>query len=110
MANLSVTEVEVKLFSKDKTKIRAFANIVVNNALAIKNLKVIDGTNGLFVSMPSQKNTKTNEFVDIVYPINKESRKIIHDAIIDAYHKEVDSGISTKKKTIKKEENDELFK
>jgi DNA-binding cell septation regulator SpoVG len=37
--------------------------------------------------MPSTKN-KANEFVDVVFPTNKETRKIIVDAVMKEYNSE----------------------
>jgi len=88
MANFEVTEVTVRPFaSKGKpSSIKAFVDIVLNDAMAIKGLKVIDGKNGLFIAMPSIKN-KQGEFVDIAHPINKDARAILDTAIMNEFKK-----------------------
>ena len=46
-------------------------------------VKIIEGANGLFVSMPSYK--VGNEYKDICFPITQECRKQLNDAVIGAY-------------------------
>jgi len=79
-----ITEIRIRKFDSPKSKIKAFVDITINNSLAIKNLKVIDGSKGLFLSMPSTKN-KEGGFDDIVFPINNEARKYMTDTILKEY-------------------------
>ena len=89
---MSITEVKVfpaKDSSKlkaDSSRLKAFAAIVLENCFIIRDLKIIEGAKGLFVSMPSRKR-KDGTFRDIVHPLNSETRKMIEDRVIDEYHK-----------------------
>jgi stage V sporulation protein G len=55
---MNITEVRVKLI-EDKTdnRLRAFCSITIDHAFVVRDLKVIDGPRGLFISMPSRKRT-----------------------------------------------------
>ena len=64
---------------------RAFASVAVDDLIAIRGIRVVDGEKGLFVSMPQSKNEKTGEFHDIAFPLNGELRKAISEAILDKY-------------------------
>jgi stage V sporulation protein G len=55
--------------------------------LAIKHLRIVEGNNGLFVSMPS-KRKKDGVYEDIFHPLNKETRKYIEQEILEKYHQE----------------------
>jgi len=48
---------EVKIFIKDSPdkKLRAYATVTFDNAFVVRNIKVIEGTGGLFIAMPSRK-------------------------------------------------------
>jgi len=48
---------EVKIFLKDSPdkKLRAYATVTFDNAFVVRNIKVIEGTGGLFIAMPSRK-------------------------------------------------------
>lgn len=80
---LEVTKVNIYKV-ENLGQIKAIANIVINNAIAINNIKIIEGKKGLFIGMPSRKNEK-GQFKDIVCPINNETRQIIQNAILKEY-------------------------
>jgi len=52
---MNITEVRIKLLDNQPDKLRAFASITVDDCLVIRDLKIIEGTNGLFIAMPSRK-------------------------------------------------------
>ena len=58
--------------------IKGTASVNINGAFAIRGVKIIEGSNGLFVSMPSYK--VGNEYKDICFPITQECRKQLHEA------------------------------
>ena len=83
---------EVKVFSaKDGGRLKAYATVVFDNSFIIRDLKIIEGNKGLFVSMPSRKR-KDGTFRDIVYPLNAETRQMIEDRVIREFDQVVESG------------------
>ena len=48
---------EVKIFLKDSPdkKLKAYATVTFDNAFVVRNIKVIEGSSGLFIAMPSRK-------------------------------------------------------
>lgn len=64
--------------------IRALASVNINHAFAVRNVKIVEGTKGLFVSMPSYK-TGNGEYKDICFPITSEARAQLNKAVLDAY-------------------------
>ena len=77
---------EVKVFPSQKSdKLKAYATVVFENAFIVRDLKVIEGKKGLFVSMPSRRR-KDGTFRDIVHPLNSDMRKNIEEAIILEYN------------------------
>jgi len=52
---MNITEVRVKLLENQPDKLRGFASITIENFLVIRDLKIIEGANGLFIAMPSRK-------------------------------------------------------
>ncbi len=55
---MEITEVRVKLVAVKNDKLRAFCSITVDNDFVIRDLKVIEGSKGAFVAMPSRKVTE----------------------------------------------------
>jgi len=80
---MEVTLVRLKVVGQYKVK--AFAEIVIDNSIAIKGLKIIcTRTKKLFVAMPN-KLRKDGSFSDIAFPLNNETRGIIEEAVLGAY-------------------------
>ncbi|MDH4222371.1 MAG: septation regulator SpoVG [candidate division Zixibacteria bacterium] len=79
---MEITEVRITL--RDEERLKAFANITFDNAFVIRGLKVINGNNGYFVSMPSRKRTDGTH-QDIAHPVNNEMRRLIEEKVLQAY-------------------------
>jgi stage V sporulation protein G len=78
---------EVKVYpATESGRLKAYATIVFENCFIVRDLKVIEGHKGFFVSMPSRKR-KDGSFRDIVHPLNSEMRKTIEDTIIQEFSK-----------------------
>jgi stage V sporulation protein G len=54
---MEITEVRIKLMEGSEDRLRAFCSITIDAAFVVRDLKIIDGTNGPFVAMPSRKLT-----------------------------------------------------
>jgi stage V sporulation protein G len=54
---MEITEVRVKLMEDSDDRLQAFCSITFDNCFVVRDLKIIDGTNGPFVAMPSRKLT-----------------------------------------------------
>jgi stage V sporulation protein G len=81
-----MTITEVRVYPVDQEKLRAYVSIVLDHCFLVSDIKVISGTSGLFVSMPS-KRKKTGEFKDIAHPLNSETRRWMADQILAEYHR-----------------------
>ncbi len=75
---------QVKVFPVHEDKLKAFASIVIDECFVVSDIKIIQGAEGLFVSMPSKKR-KNGMFRDIAHPLNSETRKKIEDRIVAKY-------------------------
>ena len=63
---------------------RAFASATIDQSLAIRGIRVVEGKEGLFVSMPSQK-TKSGEYKEICFPVTREFREQLQGSVLSAY-------------------------
>jgi stage V sporulation protein G len=52
---MKITEVRVKLLDNQPDKLRGFASITIGDSIVVRDLKIIEGANGLFIAMPSRK-------------------------------------------------------
>lgn len=75
---------EVKVFPIQEEKLKAFVSIVFDQCFMINDIKIIQGRDGLFISMPSRKK-KNGEFKDVAHPLNNEARRMIEEKILAEY-------------------------
>lgn len=54
---MEITEVRIKLMEDSDDRLQAFCSITFDNSFVVRDLKIIDGSNGPFVAMPSRKLT-----------------------------------------------------
>lgn len=81
---------EVKVFPVNEDRLKAYVSITIDNCFVIRDLKIIEGTSGLFVAMPSKKR-KDGQFKDIAHPLNQETRDTIERMVFEAYEAEIRS-------------------
>src|ERR1700741_1411735 len=81
--DMEITEVKVYP-AKENGRLKAYATVVFDNSFIVRDLKIIEGNKGLFVSMPSRRR-KDGTFRDIVHPLNSEMRQMVEDFIIKEY-------------------------
>lgn len=62
---------------------RAYASVTIDDALVIHDMRVVNGRNGLFVSMPAKK--VGNQYFDISHPITASARETLFSAILQEY-------------------------
>ena len=52
---MEITEVRIVLKDSPDKKLKAYATVTFDNAFVVRNIKVIEGSTGLFIAMPSRK-------------------------------------------------------
>ena len=77
---------EVKVFPIKEGQLKAYISVTFDGCFVVRELKLVDGKNGLFVSMPSRRR-KDGSFKDLAHPLNLEMRKVIENRIIEEYNK-----------------------
>ena len=84
---MKITNIRVSPVGEEKLK--AFVSVVFDDCFIVSDIKIIDGNNGLFISMPSKK-SKSGKFRDIAHPLNSETRQMIEGAVISEYNRVLD--------------------
>ena len=77
-------KLDVRVYPLDDPKgnTRAFANVAVNDTVAIRNIRVVEDAKGLFVTMPQSYDKKAEKYHDIAFPLNSDLRKEINRAVL----------------------------
>ncbi len=84
---MKITSVKVRITEKEDSRMKGIATVTIDDCFVVRDIRIIDGDNGLFIAMPSRK-TPTGEYHDIAHPISAECRKLFEDAIFEEYNKE----------------------
>jgi len=82
--NMQITE--VRIYPTDEDLVGAHVSIVFDNCFMVGEIRVIKGPTGLFVAMPSRKQSDGTDW-DMAYPANDETRNMIEQAILTEYEK-----------------------
>ena len=82
MAKLDVRVYPLKGQPDNSTK--AFASVTVEDLIAIKGIRVVEGSKGHFVVMPQSKDNEGN-YHDIAFPVNGDLRKAMNKAVLDEF-------------------------
>lgn len=84
---LAVTDVEVKVFPSlpGADHIKGVVQIVLNDQMIIRGLRIMDGISGLFVSYPIDPFFKGESFQFLVNPITRQLREHIENCILEKY-------------------------
>ena len=72
---------EVKIFPVGDAKLRAFVSVVFDRCFMVNDIRVIDGRQGLFISMPNRRR-RNGEFKDVAHPLNQETRSWIEQRVL----------------------------
>lgn len=79
---------EVRVFPVQEERLKAYVSITLDHCFVIRDLKVINGNNGLFVAMPSKKR-KDGTYRDTAHPLNSQTRQMIETIVLAEYNKEI---------------------
>ena len=85
---MEITKLEIYRREKERSRLKAFVDFTLDDCLAIRGAKIIDGNSRVFLSMPGRIN-KDGKEENVVFPTNKETREKFEKIILDAYNKKV---------------------
>lgn len=65
--------------------LKAFCDISVDERLLIKGIRVVEGRQGPFVTMPRQQ-TKDRTWSDVVVPMTRDTKLALSRIILEAFY------------------------
>jgi stage V sporulation protein G len=82
---MEITRVKIAL--SDDERIKAYATITIDDCFVIQGFRLTHSQKkGYFLFMPGKKNAD-GAYVDIVHPLNNETRQMIQDRVVAEYEK-----------------------
>ena len=83
---MKITNVSIRKSDREDSRMKAIASVLLDDEFAVHDIRIIEGTKGLFIAMPSRK-TSTGGYKDIAHPISQDVRSMFEKEILDAYEK-----------------------
>ena len=81
----AATKIEVvNLRRLDNGKIKAFADIMLDDTYVVKGFRVVEGSEGLFVGFP-QQNGKNGKWYDVFQAVNDEAKSRLSEIVMTSY-------------------------
>ena len=83
---LKISDVRVRLMQKNDSKLKGVASITIEDCFVVHDIKILEGNQGYFVSMPNRK-TPDGQYKDVAHPINTPTREELNKAVLEAFEK-----------------------
>jgi stage V sporulation protein G len=81
---IDIKVIKIHRLPKD-SRVKAFVDLGINDVFLIKGLRIVQGKNGLFVSMPVEQG-KDEKWYERVRCLNQEIRSLIAQKVLEAYN------------------------
>ena len=81
---MEITDIRIRQMSQEE-KMKAVVSVTFDNCFVVHDIKIIEGTDHLFIAMPSRK-TPEGEYKDIAHPINMDMREMLSERILEKYN------------------------
>jgi stage V sporulation protein G len=90
LSKMSNIKLDIKVYPlvKPQGNTLAFANVGIEDLVAINGIRIVDSSNGKFIAMPQSKDKEGN-YHDIAFPINGDLRKELNKAVLNKYREAV---------------------
>jgi stage V sporulation protein G len=80
---MEITEVRIHPVD-DEERLKAYVAITLDHCFVVRDLKIIDGDEGLFVAMPSRRR-RDGTYRDIAHPLNAETRAMLEERVLSSW-------------------------
>ena len=80
---MNISDIRIRKVMQDG-RLRAVVSMTVDDAIAVHDIKIVQGDERVFVAMPSRRD-ESGVFRDIIHPISPEASGEIEARIINAY-------------------------
>lgn len=84
---LAVSEVRIFPFKEGPSlgRMKALAEIVLNDQFIVRGLRIMESENGLYISYPVDPFVKGDEYKSICDPITRQLREHIENTVLEKY-------------------------
>lgn len=80
---MEITDIRIRKVTTEG-KLKAYVSVTFDSCFVIHNIKIIDGTTGFFIAMPSRK-IRNGEYKDIAHPICPDFRNKLQEMVLSKF-------------------------
>lgn len=81
---LNISHIRIKKF-EDKGNFKAYVDLTIASSFMIHGLRILEGPEGLFLTMPSKKEKDGSGYRDIAHPISVELKDELEALVFEKY-------------------------
>lgn len=83
---MKITSVKIHKTEKENSRMKGKVSVVLDDCFLIRDIRIIQGDDKLFVAMPSRKGSD-EEYHDIAHPLDQATRDMFEKTILEEYNK-----------------------
>jgi len=81
---MKITDVRIRQLFENRGRLKAIVSVALDDAIAVHNIKIIQGDDRLFLAMPTRQDVN-GAFIDIVHPIDNSVRDELEGKVLNCY-------------------------
>ncbi|KXS49743.1 MAG: stage V sporulation protein G [Halanaerobium sp.] len=82
---MEITDVRVFPVNINGSLVKAYATVTFDDAFVIREMRVVEGKNGTFLSMPARRKRNGN-YQDICFPISTKLRDLMENEVLEKFN------------------------
>jgi stage V sporulation protein G len=81
---MKITDVKVFPVEINGSMVKAYATLTFDDSFVVRDLRVIDGKNGVFLSMPARRK-RNGDYQDVCFPISAKLRDLMENEVLEKF-------------------------
>lgn len=85
---MEITDIRVFPVDINGSMIQAYAAVTFDDSLVVRDMRIIEGKNGTFLSMPARRK-RNGDYQDVCFPISAELRDNLESRVLERFDEEL---------------------
>jgi len=81
---MEITDVRVFPVKINGSMVKAYATVTFDDSFVVRDMRVIEGKNGVFLSMPARRK-RNGDYQDVCFPISTKLRDLMENEVLEKF-------------------------
>ena len=81
---MKITDVRVFPVEIKGSMVKAYATVTFDDSFVVRDMRVIEGKNGIFLSMPARRK-RNGDYQDVCFPISAKLRDLMENEVLEKF-------------------------